>query len=274
MKNLFSREDFHLDELIFQNRNQEYGAYNLRHDSDNMLTKAMFVGVFFFGAVAATPFIINSFKTVEIKQPKTTHDGEIILKPVDVLDEIVTPPQSLPQPEPQVATSIYEIPTPAKNPPVETPGTSVIVFIDKKIGLENIAGPAPTGEFKPPIVNVGPSTVAPPAVIPKPVVQDFPTRVDVEAKYVSGINAFRNSMSNNFDTSYFEGTGEIVRTTLTFIVEKDGTISDIKANGSNTAFNKEAIQTIKSIKGKWTPAKLDGQFVRSYFSFPVSMQFE
>ena len=39
-------------------------------------------------------------------------------------------------------------------------------------------------------------------------------------------------------------------------------------------FNKEAEKTIKGIKGKWNPAKFQGENVRSYFRFPISMQFE
>ena len=61
---------------------------------------------------------------------------------------------------------------------------------------------------------------------------------------------------------------------MTFVVERDGTISNVKAVGANADFNRESEKVIKSIKGKWNPAKLGGQNVRSYFRFPISMQFE
>ena len=63
-------------------------------------------------------------------------------------------------------------------------------------------------------------------------------------------------------------------TVVTFIVERDGSISSVKAAGKDAAFNREAERTIKSVKGKWVPAKVKGQAVRSYFKFPVSMMFE
>ncbi|SEM46868.1 protein TonB [Chryseobacterium taichungense] len=78
---------------------------------------------------------------------------------------------------------------------------------------------------------------------------------------------------NNFDGSGFE-SGDVMRTTITFIVEKDGTISGIKADGKDADFNSEAMRTIRSIKGKWVPAKINGQPVRSYFKFPISMKFD
>jgi len=99
-------------------------------------------------------------------------------------------------------------------------------------------------------------------------------RVDVEAGFNGGINSFRAQVVQNFNSEDFDDSFGLMKTTVTFIVEKDGTISNIKANGSNKDFNAEAEKSIKKIKGKWTPAKLNGAYVRSYFKFPISMQFE
>jgi protein TonB len=72
----------------------------------------------------------------------------------------------------------------------------------------------------------------------------------------------------NFDSSVIENeTGEVVKAVVTFVVERDGTISNIKVSGANADFNKEAEKTIKGIKGKWNPAKFQGENVRSYFRF-------
>jgi protein TonB len=45
----------------------------------------------------------------------------------------------------------------------------------------------------------------------------------------------------------------------------DGTISGIKANGTNADFNNEALRTIKSIKGKWIPAKTKRRIRKKLF---------
>ena len=109
----------------------------------------------------------------------------------------------------------------------------------------------------------------------KPVIiDDSPkTKVDVSADFIGGIDAFRNKVMSSFDISEFEESNEKLSTEITFVVEKDGSISNIKASGKDDAFNKETIRAIKSIKGKWTPAKIDGRPVRSYFRFPVSVVF-
>lgn len=119
-----------------------------------------------------------------------------------------------------------------------------------------------------------------PTVTPKPPVtptieDDNPlTNVDQEAVFKGGMEAFRQKVLHSFDAETFEGSGEKISTLITFIVEKDGKISHIQAKGKNPDFNKEAETTISKIKGTWEPAKLNGQKVRSYFQFPISMVFE
>jgi protein TonB len=127
--------------------------------------------------------------------------------------------------------------------------------------------------YTPPAVQDIPAK-GPEISVPQPVDNSPKTTVDVQADFTGGINAFRNKVVNQFDTSVMDGTGEVVKTTLVFIVEKDGTISEVKATGPDAVFNREAVKTIKSVRGKWIPAKLNGENVRSYFKFPISMQSE
>ena len=65
-----------------------------------------------------------------------------------------------------------------------------------------------------------------------------------------------------------------MRTTVSFTVERDGSLTDVKATGSNSDFNREAERAVKAIRGKWNPGKVDGQAVRSKFRFPITMNFE
>ena len=64
MKNLLlSLRTNDLDEVVFANRNKSYGAYALRNDYSNQLTKALFIGIAFFAAVSAFPLVMNAFKS-------------------------------------------------------------------------------------------------------------------------------------------------------------------------------------------------------------------
>jgi protein TonB len=267
MKNFFQNQDFQLDEVLFEHRNQNYGAYVLRHEADKILTKSLFVGVFLFAAIAATPFVINSFKNQKVVE--TTFVDPFVL--VDVTKHDVPPVTQVKPIAPEVTTIKYIIPTPAKDPIVQSPLPSISDIKNTHIGFVDAKGTPPTISVAPP-VNVTPPTLVDPV---KPVVgNSIPNHVDIEAKFSTGIDGFRNGMIQNFDTTDFDGIESTMKTTITFIVEKDGTSSYVKANGVSNEFNQEAIKTLKSIRGKWTPAKLNGEIVRSYFSFPISMKFE
>ena len=59
------------------------------------------------------------------------------------------------------------------------------------------------------------------------------------------------------------------RVTVRFIVEKDGSISDVKPILSvHPLLNKEAVRVVKSMP-KWSPGKQNGKPVRVRFNVPV-----
>ena len=277
MKNLLQNQQTKLTDILFENRNKEYGAYVLRTESDRILTKAFFVGIGLLAAVSITPAIISALKpTPEII--KNPNEG-FIYTPVQLNPEIekTTPVQqvSVPQKKEQKEYDAT-LATPTRN----ANESKVIKDIPKDAiaGVNNnlTAPPAENTTYSPPITHSGPSTVVPPIVAPpekKVPNNTIETAVDVEAQFIGGENAFRQKVSNNFDGSSFDSEG-LLKTTITFVVEKDGTISNLKADGNDLDFNNEALRTLKTIKGKWTPAKIKGEPVRSYFKFPISMKFE
>lgn len=276
MKNLFKKEEFLLDEVIFQGRNKEYGAYDLRYQSDKMLTKAMFIGVAFFGSVSIIPLVTSLFK----EEPKAT--VEVVARPMDIEniekkeDEKPLPEKSITPPKPQKVNTVdSRVPDPKRNATNESSVPTNEESLNAIRGLETIQGKSPDIRLNPSSNEMNNSGNTGEVKFEKPVIiDDSPkTKVDVSADFIGGIDAFRNKVMSSFDISEFEESNEKLSTEITFVVEKDGSISNIKASGKDDAFNKETIRAIKSIKGKWTPAKIDGRPVRSYFRFPVSVVF-
>lgn len=273
MKHLHQNQEFRLNEILFEHRNKEYGAYVLRNESDRLLTKALFVGVGLLAAISITPMIISAFKTVE---PVPTGPVYVLPPPVDVETPEVTPPPVQPvqptAPEQQTFNSV--VPTPSSDAP-DTPVKDIPETA--KPGLVDNFKPEPNtlDTYTPSISTTGTGPAVPYVKPQPPVEKKDPKEIEVpavEADFEGGINVFRKKVTNTFDGSGFEGSG---KTTITFIVETDGTISGIKANGEDADFNNEAIRTIRSIKGKWIPGKnKKGEAVRSYFKFPISMKFE
>lgn len=282
MKHHNQNQEFRFNEVLFEHRNKEYGAYVLRNESDRILTKALFIGVSLLAAISITPLAVSAFKT----EPIAKGPGGVI---IDFMPEIpdtqVTPPVTITPVKPATAldTKTFEstVPTPSRNAqdnvkkePV--PDDAVAGFKDNFKG--NVVEPNTHVPTTLP-VSSGPVINTPPPTIQEPVDKNKIVEageLGVEANFKGGIDSFRNKVMNSFDGSGFESE-EILKTMVTFIVEMDGTISGVKANGTNADFNNEAIRTVKAIsnKGTWIPAKnKKGEFVRSYFKFPISMKFD
>lgn len=277
MKNMHQNQEVRFNEILFEHRNKEYGAYVLRNESDRILTKALFVGVSLLAAFSLTPLVIKAFQSEPVKDPK-------IYEKTHIFKQVITPEKDppatvKPQPAPErIKTIDKTVPEPKailRNEKKETTPKdeqNAVASTQTSDGKE-----VPTVKYIPiaPPINTGGGNGAntePVKVQPKD--DNTPrTTVDVEASFIGGLDAFRNKVMNNFDGSGFD-SDEIMKTTVTFIVEKDGTISGLKADGKNADFNSEALRTIKNIKGKWVPAKANGQFVRSYFKFPISMKLD
>ena len=66
----------------------------------------------------------------------------------------------------------------------------------------------------------------------------------------------------------------LLSTRLTFVVEPNGTLSNVLAKGGNQSFNKEMERAALSIKAKWIPAEVKGEKVRSKYYVPVKITVE
>ncbi|WP_228400630.1 energy transducer TonB [Chryseobacterium taihuense] len=98
--------------------------------------------------------------------------------------------------------------------------------------------------------------------------------VEKTADYPGGINALRKEVADLFYTEGVYSENPSLKTVVVFVVEKDGTISNVKAEGENFTFNRQAEIAVYSISGRFSPAHINGIPVRYRFRFPLAMNFE
>lgn len=98
-------------------------------------------------------------------------------------------------------------------------------------------------------------------------------KVEKLAEFPGGINEFRNQFTKIFRAEKLKEKG-LIKTLVTFVVEKDGSVNEVRALGGSQSFNDESIRAIKKIKGKWIPAEFNGEKVRFRFRLPLTMSFE
>ena len=266
-----------LDQIIFENRNKAYGAYDLRTNYRSVLTKAFIFGTILFCVAAFTPFVIMKIKQMTAKVTQEVNANLIEIIPEEtIIEEPVEeepPPPPPPKEEPPQQEVIQNVvPEPVKAPKVETPPPPITKQLETTTGLANQEG-VKTPSYTPP-PPPGPSKSTTVEVKPQVSETQVYTEVEQLAEFPGGINSFRSKVQNSFDTSVMDGDEGTVKTEITFVVERDGSITDVKATGPNKDFNAEAIRTVKSVKNKWAPAKINGQAVRYRYRLPLTMQFE
>ena len=274
-ENLKYESNLTLDEIVFEHRNKEYGAYDLRHTYPKMLTKSFLIGTAVFLVVSLSPFIY-----MKIQQMNEKDKTEVDAKLVEILDEqpiIEQPKEEEPPPPPppkeeekqEVIQNV--VPEPKRAPKIETPPPPITKQLETTTGLvaqEGVKTPSYTPPPPPP--STGKSTTAE----VKPVTNEVYESVDQSAEYPGGLNGVRKYIADNVDTSNLEGEGQLT-VKVKFIVERDGTVSDVKVTqkSGNSDFDSETIRVVKRLK-KWAPAKKNGENVRSYYSIPITMQFQ
>ena len=274
-ENLKYESNLTLDEIVFEHRNKEYGAYDLRHTYPKMLTKSFLIGTAVFLVASLSPFIY-----MKIQQMNEKDKTEVDAKLVEILDEqpiIEQPKEEEPPPPPppkeeekqEVIQNV--VPEPKRAPKIETPPPPITKQLETTTGLQNQEGvKTPSYTPPPPPPSTGKSTTAEVKVNTNEVYES----VDQSAEYPGGLNGVRKYIADNVDTSNLEGEGQLT-VKLKFIVERDGTVSDVKVTqkSGNSDFDSETIRVVKRLK-KWAPAKKNGENVRSYYSIPITMQFQ
>lgn len=113
-----------------------------------------------------------------------------------------------------------------------------------------------------PVINFDPKTFQP-----------FDEKGEVYAKYPTGNEGFRQEVSEKFSAGNIDAQGKI-STEVIFIIEKDGSITNVKATGSNIEFNRQAELAVYLTEHRWEPARIDGYPVRYKFRIPLNLNFD
>lgn len=95
------------------------------------------------------------------------------------------------------------------------------------------------------------------------------------AEYPGGFNQLRQQVSEILYTeNIIAESSNILKTQVVFIVERDGSISSVKAEGDNDTFNRQAIIAMYLIRDKFSPAFINDVPVRSHYKMPLTLNFK
>ncbi|HTL07925.1 MAG TPA: energy transducer TonB [Chitinophagaceae bacterium] len=254
-------------DILFDERNKAYGAYDLRKNYQRRLIKALMIMALLVLFICFAYILLGSMK-------KTT--SLVCVGPVVNLaalppepKTVLPPPPKAILPPPSVKTVPLTTPLIVKTEvdPDDMPPT-VEELQESKIGLHRTDGANDNGIEAPPVAeNTGL------LVVPKKEEPD--TRfipIEVESTYPGGVAAWTTFLNRNLNYPQAAIDNRIEGTVLVqFIVDADGSVSNVAAISGPAELFASAVAVIKK-SGKWTPALQNGSYVKSYKKQPISFK--
>ncbi len=259
--------------LVFENRNKEYGAYQLRRDYVKSSLTALFIGILLVASLgllskitwsspslikpgATIPPTIDELITVteiyipekkkNIQSQATSHTTEVTITKDNLTHAIIVHPT---EPLPEIATN-KEL----------TNQSTTVSDGHGATPLNPYSGSNSNGENSKP-TDYGNTVVK-------------ATALDKLPEFPGGIAKFYSYVSTNFEKPEIENL-ESVRVIVNFVIEKDGSMTDIQVrNNPGYGLENEAIRVLKSLKTKWSPGIINSKAVRTGYSLPITIQLE
>lgn len=256
-------------DILFENRNKDYGAYNLRKTYTKRLRNALIitasVGLLaFLGSVLASTINKNKGK-VKIQEVTIQNIKEDEQKKID----IPPPPPKPPEP-PKVEMKQFTPPVIKKDEEVQKPPPEQQELKEAKIDVVNQEGIKDQNIATPTQIDDGKKVIEEKKDDDENKIFE---KVEIDASFPGGDAAWKRYLEKNLsgfnpaDNGAPEGSYTVY---VQFVVDKEGNISDVKAmTNYGYGMEDEAMKVIK--KGpKWNPPIQNGRPVKAYRKQPIT----
>lgn len=261
-------------DLIFEGKNQSYGAYYLRKTSNKRHIQALII---VFIAALAIIFLPMLIKSVIPEKAQEIEVGPVSLSDLDIKEDVkeenrIEEPEAPPPPLLKETVKMTELVVTAdENVKEEDMMKTQEELTETKaaISIADVAGTTDgTGVD---IADLKEHKV----VVAEPVKEQVHDHVEQMPDYPGGVNEFLKFVQSNVVYPVIaqeQGIHGTVR--LRFVVEKDGSIGEVQIIRSlDPNCDKEAIKAVKK-SPKWIPGKQNGRAVAVWFNVPVRFELQ
>jgi protein TonB len=255
-------------DLLFDNRNKGYGAYDLRKFYKERLIKSMAITFLAAGFMSVIVLTSKNRETLIFNVP--TIEGSTIILP-ETVPELPPPIQQPQRPTQKVATqkflnNLVIVKNEATADPLAKNLDLVAISSQTVVGDSGVllqVGADPGSEN-----NLGKALVAGP-VVKKTDVETPRTVAEVMPSYPGGMAALKRFLERNLENPQDLEEGQIVTVKIRFIVGYDGKLKGFETvEDGGEVFNQEVIRVLKKMKD-WIPGQSNGENVSVYYSIPV-----
>jgi protein TonB len=251
-------------DIIFENRNKEYGAYALRNDYNRRLLKALGIGL-----GLALLFILLNFFTGTGSSSDTPDDdrGSVNITEVDFEKDKPKEPEKLKEIEkPKTARADYQdikiVPDDEADDIIENND-----LINRDISNTTTEGPP---NDKPVITDLGNANNGTGIEVKQKEPEKEILIYEKQPEFPGGFEALSRFMQNNLITPDELEVGEKKIVRVKFTVGKDGSITDITiVESPGKAYEKEVSRVIRKMP-RWKPGIQNDITVAVGYMLPVT----
>lgn len=251
-------------DLIFDGKNKSYGAYALRREYPSTLKKSILGAFLLFSLLIGLPILLNYIslsrtpaeiiKTVTISLSNFRTEKPKLEKPVKIKSE----KSSLPKPpstkftQPVIVKEVEKNELPLIESLKSNSGTETVVSTNKSIYI-------PQTEV---VENTEVSFKS------ENKIEDW---AEVMPEFPGGDKALMDYLKTNIKYPALAIENKIIgKVILSFVVNKDGNISDIKIRRSvGGGLDEAAIKVVKSMP-PWKPGRQNGKAVSVMYNLPIN----
>ena len=256
-------------DILFENRNKNYGAYALRRSYDNVLKVSITVTVFIS---ACFTYFISAHKLTQRDYVKT------FIIPPDISLSKFKPDAQKPSSALHVKTlkNIRQVNTSTPiitNENIKTTQPTVDEIDKSIVSAVNAKGDMPEGNINAPEGN-GLNSAQPVLTTAKPVIDDNAplVKADVMPEFPGGVNALVKFIQRNIKQPDDLQEQQQIKVIASFIVSKNGEIENVKIISSGRPdLDKEVLKVISKMP-LWKPGIQNGKPAAVYFNLPVTFQ--
>lgn len=261
-------------DFVFQGKNKEYGAYELRTTSSGRHFIAIGCALLFTILVAMIPVVMKAVSDYRVKNQlveniDTTREvSQVVFEQPPKAEPIVIPEA---KPIPPIKPSIRFVPPVIAAPDevdenVEVNIVDDVIHSGNEVSIADVIG-EDTDEAISYIdipVEVGGAD--------ETVIRDY---VEQMPQFVGGQAAMLRWIADNLQYPMIAiETGKQGRVIVKFVVDKEGGISNVQVvKGVFPALDQEAIRVINKMP-KWNPGKQNGKPVAVNFTIPVTFKLQ
>ena len=253
-------------DMIFENKNKDYGAYAIRASYNDTLVKALGIVASVLLFIIGTAFAYNKFYGEKPTVKEFLAGQQDCILPIDMTPIETPKPKVEPPSGPTQASTA--ISTSFSNEAVEDPNQpSTLSTVASTGDTSGTQDPNGVGSGEGPITSTI-TAAAPPVVEPVSIAEVMP-------EFPGGNEALMNFLQTNIRYPQVElESGIGGKVFVKFVVNSDGSISTaeiLRGVSGGEGLSKEALRVVK-LMPKWKPGKQGDNYVPVYFNLPINFK--